>query len=514
MKWLLSAQEMKNCDTRTMEYYGMPSMVLMERAALAVAEVVQKGDFDTTRTAIVCGVGNNGGDGIAVARLLWQNGCKVSVYAVGSVNRATEQTRQQLAIAEKYGISVCFVTEENLECVQQEIKNSTLLIDGLFGVGLSGKAEGLFGQMIQYINEAAAPVIAIDVPSGINSDNGHVEGCAVKAHTTVTFAFCKAGLVLYPGAEYAGKVLVAPIGITEDSFEKKPRLFSLDTEEVLESLPVRNAYSNKGTYGKSVLIVGSKGMSGAACLAALAACRSGCGLVRIVTPEENREILQTLVPEAVLTVYDSENPKKDQQKIMEAISWGDAVGIGSGLGRSQASEYLVKLVLQCAHKPVVIDGDGLNILAEHMDWLDHNNRLSGQHIAVTPHLGEMARLSKTSVKDMQSHLVETAQAFAQQYHVCCVLKDARTIVASDYDSAYVNLTGNHGMATGGSGDVLTGMMTSFVAQGMELEKGAIAAVHLHGCAGDAAAEKKGARGMIARDLVACISSVLAKKEHN
>lgn len=513
MIYLLNGQEMKACDQRTIEYYQVPSMVLMERAALAVVDAIIESGYDLSCIGIVCGMGNNGGDGLAVARLLYQKHLSVRVFLVGDESRATEQTARQLAIVKQYGIPVYHIGDDvmTIERFCKEIQGCSLLIDGIFGVGLSREVSGVYKQVIEGMNASEAKKVAIDIPSGVNADDGQILGCAVKADMTVTFAFCKVGLVLYPGADYAGNVKVVEIGITEDSLkEETGYCYTHSTKEILEMLPKRCARSNKGTYGKVVLVVGSKGMAGAAYLAAMAAYRMGCGLVRIVTPEENREIMQTLVPEAVLTTYDSQNPQNNEKELLDALQWGDAIGIGSGLGISAASEYLLDLVRNNTKVPVVIDGDGLNVLAKNPDWLRRLGKILSDRVVLTPHLGEMSRLVQLPIKEIQEKLIQTAVEFSKEYKVCCVLKDARTIVASNHGETYINLTGNHGMATGGSGDVLVGMITALIAQGMPVSKAAIAGVHLHGCAGDVAAGRLGERGMAARDLVDAIAQVISK----
>lgn len=517
MIYLPDGQEMQSCDKKTIEYYQVPSMVLMERAALAFTDAIFDAGYEMSMVGIVCGTGNNGGDGLAVARLLHLQNIPVKVFLLGAVQRATEQTTHQLAILEKYEVPVYKIVD--VEELKNQLSQCSLLIDGIFGVGLSREISGLYADVINCLNQCAAPTVAIDIPSGIHAGNGQVSGCAVKADMTVTFAFCKAGLVLYPGADYAGKVKVVEIGITKESLdEKETYLYTHSTDEILQMLPVRPARSNKGTFGKVVLVVGSNGMAGAAYLAAMAAYRTGCGLVRIVTPKENREILQSLVPEAVMTLYDSQCPQNCQDELLEALQWADVVGIGCGLGVSKSSEYLLELVLKNTKVPVVIDGDGLNIVAKNQELLKrYTDRMRNitqseprcnMGLVLTPHLGEMSRLTQISIKEIQQNIVKTASEYAKKYQICCVLKDARTVVTSGQEHAYLNLTGNNGMAKGGSGDILAGMICSLIAQGMEPQKASVAGVHLHGCAGDAAASKYGERGMIARDILECIPVVI------
>lgn len=524
MQYIVDAQEMKDCDRRTIEYYQVPEMVLMERAALAVVQEVENNDYNLTEILIVCGTGNNGGDGIAVARLLFQKGYNVKTFLTGPEEKATRQTVHQLTIARQYGMTIYEITDSKqqdsqvtVEEFKEQLEKCSLVIDGIFGVGLSREVGGNYKKIIDLVNVILAPVISIDIPSGIDASTGKILGCGIKAHRTVTFAFNKAGLVLYPGAEYAGKIKIADIGITKDSFnERVPQLYTYEKNEILKLLPSRAAYSNKGTFGKVTLIVGSKGMAGAAYLAGMAAYRTGCGLVRIVTPEENREILQNLVPEAVITTYNSSNPNANEPDIRKALEWADVIGIGSGLGTDETAEYLVSYVLQHTNKPLVIDGDGLNVLSLHKEFLNDRKEFSpedirfdlSKQIAITPHLGEMSRLTNKSIGEIQEHIIETAMDFANEYYLYCVLKDARTVVAGLNEPAYLNLTGNHGMATGGSGDVLMGIICSLAAQGMHIKDASVAGVYLHGAAGDAACVQKGARTMTARDLLEHISDVI------
>lgn len=493
---LVNGQEMKVCDSYTIEHYHVPSIVLMEHAALAFVEELEQSDYSMACIGLVCGSGNNGGDGLAVARLLHLRGYNVKVFFVGTGAHATAQTKQQLAMIRAYGIPMYDAGAVT------ELEKCTLLVDAILGIGLSREVEGIYAAVIKAINTVQAPVIAVDIPSGVDAGTGKVHGCAVRAVKTITFAMCKAGLVLYPGAEYAGNVVVKDIGIrTEGMTNGQSSLYSYETQEVLKMLPERKARSNKGTYGRVVLIAGSCGMAGAAYLAGVAAYRMGCGLVRIVTPEENRAILQSLLPEAVLTVYDSRQP--DMELINEAIHWGNCVGIGPGIGLSQMSERLLWNTLNQTAVPVVIDGDGLSILARHLEWLD----ACQISLVLTPHLKEMSRLTGKDVIQIQENLVETAQEWVRAHPSCCVLKDARTVVTKEPGRAYINRTGNDGMAVAGSGDVLTGMLCALLAGGMDTQDAAIAAVHLHGCAGDAVCERIGARSMTARDLANGIAHV-------
>lgn len=497
MNYIVTGQEMKNCDKTTIAYYKVPSLVLMERAALACVDFIFERNIDCGCVGILCGSGNNGGDGLAIARILRERDKQVWICFVGKEEKASPETAAQLAMARRYEIPVCGVEELN------RMSACTLIVDALFGIGLSRELSGDYAKIIETINSFSAYKLAVDIPSGIGADNGQILGTAFWANATVTFAYAKAGLFLYPGAAYAGEVVVKDIGITDASFQGQfPSLYTYTTDAMQKMLPRRPADSNKGSFGKTVLIVGDKGMAGAAYLAGLGAYRTGCGLVKIVTPEENRTIIQQRLPEAVLTTYDPEH--LDVSVIMEALSWGTVTGIGCGLGQGEHAHRLVELVLKEAKTPILLDGDALNVLAGHMDWLS----MHGQPVVVTPHLMEMSRMTNQSVPQIKDEIVKAARQFSQQYNVCCVLKDSRTVVAEPSGRAYLNLTGNGGMATGGSGDVLAGMISSFMAQGMTVEQAAVFGVHFHGCAGDYAAKEKGEYGMLAGDLAQSIPFVI------
>ncbi|MDD6183853.1 MAG: NAD(P)H-hydrate dehydratase [Lachnospiraceae bacterium] len=492
MQYLLNAKEMKQADTNTIEHFRVPSLVLMERAALKVVEVIEEERLNTGHTLIVCGCGNNGGDGLAVARMLRQKGAEVTVCLLGDYEKCSPQTKQQYDILIAYGVEI-----------QKEIpeREYTLVIDAIFGIGLSRDVEGNYRDAILKMNEISADKLAVDIPSGIHSDSGRIMGCSFFAEHTVTFAYNKLGLNLYPGAEAAGKITVAEIGITEESFlGKEPQTIAF-TEEDLTGLPKRQAESNKGTYGKVLVIAGNEQMAGAAYFSAKAAYLCGCGLVKVVTHENNKTMLHTKLPEALIQTY--EGKKAEKESLIEAVNWADVIVVGPGLGQSPLSENILKTVLKTASVPMVLDADALNLLAKERELL----KLPHTDLIVTPHLGEMARLADMPVDYIKKNLILTAEEFAREYNVICVLKDARTIISIPYGKTYVNLSGNHGMATGGSGDVLTGMIAGLLAGGVSPETAAALGVYLHGKAGDTAAGKAGHYSLMASDILDGISEV-------
>lgn len=496
MKYLLDSKEMRKCDENTMQRRGMPSAVLMERAALACAEEIVKARPNPDISVLVaCGTGNNGGDGLAVARLLYLKGYSVDILFPGKEEKSSVEAKRQLGIVKNYEIPVYTELPD---------KTYDVIVDALFGIGLSRNIEGKYAELICRMNEMSGYKVAVDISSGLSADDGSVMGVAFQADITVTFGFAKTGHILYPGAELSGRVLVKDIGIDEKSlFEIHPGTGALEVSD-LSLLPLRSPYSNKGSYGKILILAGSYNMAGAAAFSAKAAYASGAGLVRVATPRENRQIIQNLVPEAVLSTYREDTDMESYVK--ELLSWADTVVAGPGIGISKQAKKMVHTVLKYAKIPCVLDADALNIVANHREWLLE----SSAQIIVTPHLGEMARLCGLSVQEIQKNMIATARTFSDTYHVTCVLKDARTIISLEDGFSYINMSGNHGMATAGAGDVLTGIIGTFLGQKLSPETAAPLGVFVHGMAGDCASRQVGKRGLMASDIVAGIREVLKR----
>lgn len=491
MKKVLTSIEMKTCDAFTIQNMLVPSAVLMERAALAVVNVLKETYGSDNRVLVLCGSGNNGGDGFAVARLLLLDGIAADVYFAGKDSSMTEDTRLQRKIFENYGGKVCR---------NYHFDEYTVVVDALLGIGLSRSVTGNLAQLIQDANESGKPILAVDIPSGVSADTGQILGTAIKADITVTFAFAKRGQLLCPGAEYCGDVKIRDIGITADAYDEKyPFAFTYEKDD-LTLLPKRKMRSNKGSYGKVLLMGGAPDMAGAVLLAGEAAYRTGCGLVKVLSAEENRNILQSGLPEALYTSWQKE------QVLEQALPWANVVGIGPGLGTSEHAREILKKLCLLWKGPLVIDADGLNILAENQEYF----KSSEADIIVTPHPGEMARLTGQNVSAILDDLVETAMKFAREHQVICVLKDARTVV-TDGEHLYINCSGNNGMAVGGSGDVLTGVICGLLAQGMMPFQAACMGVYLHGLAGGAAKERLGCPSMLAGDIVEGLSDVLKER---
>lgn len=481
---------MKIWERTMMERFHTPSILLMERAAQAVVEEVMNGNYDLRKVLIVCGTGNNGGDGLAVARLLTANKICAEVFIVGNRDRMTEETKQQLEMYR--AILGKIVTEP----VYDEY---TVIIDALFGIGCNREVTGLAAESICAMNRAAAPVVSVDVPSGLSSDTGKICAAAVNAVVTVTFFGEKLGMLLYPGRACCGKICVAELGIPVKS-QMTGHVIAYDDSDLLR-IPKRMGDSHKGTYGKLLVIAGSSKMCGAAYLAAAGAYRTGAGMVKIYTSEENRIALQTLLPEALLEIYDRKDWNPEVLK--QCLSWADAVVLGPGLGNDAAAEGIVDCVKTYGQVPLVMDADALNILSKNEKWLEDFS----VPVILTPHIQEMSRLVRKSKEEIKGCMWETAEKFTEKYPVTLVLKDAATIVAKNGEPLYINSSGNSGMASAGSGDVLAGILGGLLVQGMNSLEAARLGVYLHGRAGDQAADHKSVYSMTASDIIDGIAEV-------
>lgn len=521
MNYTVTGAQMKQIDQNTIEEIGIPSVVLMERAALAVAEAVEavaethcgaaaeaetdarrpghaaeNGKRAAVRVLAACGTGNNGADGIAVGRILNARGYEVAVVSAGNPDHATEEHRLQQRIAENLGVRFLTASEVQAGCWD-------IIVDALFGIGLARPVGGEYKQLITYLaamrEERGAKVVAVDIPSGIHADTGEVMGTALAADVTVTFGYGKSGLYLYPGKSYAGVLQVADIGFPDVSLQQVGWDACMMERSDLARLPVRRADGNKGTFGKVLLIAGSGGMSGAAYLSALAAYRTGAGLVKILTVPENRVILQTELPEAIVETYDPEAVLPDGafEAWLEAqCEWADVIVMGPGLGQDSYVESLVEMVLSHAYVPVILDADGLNAVAEH----PHLTRYFTENIIITPHMGEMSRLVQMPVSELKENPLQAARDYSSRHGVVCVMKDAVTVTAEKEGTAWINASGCSAMAKAGSGDVLTGVIAGLSARGMECVDAAVYGVYLHGLAGEAAAAELGENSLLAHDI--------------
>lgn len=512
MKYLVTTKEMKEYDANTSKYFFVPEIVLMEQAANAFVEELCAREMQTNnehgiRVLVCCGGGNNGADGVAIARLLNERGITADVCVVSKDMKTTKSFDLQMKIYKSYGYKVYF--SDALEELSKEPQNKyDIIVDGIFGVGLSRAISGNLYNIIQQINKITSKKYAIDIPSGISATTGEVCKIAVKADVTVTFSFGKVGHYLWSGVSYCGEVIVKDIGITTKSFlDKIPKVVSLEKND-LKMLKARDSRGNKGTFGKVLVIAGHKNMAGAAILSANAAYKTGSGLVKVFTPAENRIIVQSTLPEAVLETYEVDSVDAVDAvsaQLKNSINWADAVVVGPGLGQSNTSKAIVQKVLEYINVPTVIDADALNIISND-EILKANLKKVAVPVIVTPHLGEMSRLCKKEISFIQKNILDVARKFASQYNTICVLKDAHTIISVPNKRDYINLSGNDGMATAGSGDVLTGIIASLLGQGIEAEQAAALGVYIHGLAGDVASEE-GKASLMARDIISGIENI-------
>lgn len=505
MDYLVTAEEMRRYDQNTSEHFKIPSIVLMERAALACLEVLKERQKrleevvcgfkmpPSRRVLVVAGSGNNGGDGFALGRLLMQENFSVDFVLIGEEERATGQTRQQMESVRAYGGSIM----RNLPDREYDI-----IIDALFGVGLARPLEGIFRESVDYINRQNAYVLSVDIPSGIHADSGAVMGAAVYADVTVTFGFEKLGTFLYPGARHAGKVICRSIGITQDSFlEKPPRIFTF-REPVTCLMPSRREDGNKGTFGKAALLCAGRGMEGAGVLCACGAFAAGCGMVKIISQSSDREIFLQILPE-VMTAKDIET----------IYDWADVIAAGPGLSTDGDARRKLMQVIRNTRQPLILDADAINILSLDRALLQElaelqKNPETRRKLALTPHPGELARLCGCSTKEILEDPLQKIGEWARYLNAVVLCKGARTFVASADGRIYANASGNSGMATAGSGDVLTGIIAALAAQEEDLFWSVCIGVYLHGLAGDKAAHIKSEYSMKAGDIADMVPELL------
>ena len=504
MEYIVTADEMKQYDNNTIRYFGIPSLVLMERAALSATEFILNKFPFAEKILIAAGCGNNGGDGMAIARLLYQNQKKITVYFPGNPDKLSDAALNQYETCQKYKIPIIPM----LSTCEYDI-----VIDSLFGVGLNRDLNGIWKDAVSELNRMKGIKIAIDIASGIDADTGKILGEAFRADATISFAFKKRGHVLYPGADFSGDVYCMNMGIDQESFlEKFPQSYTYDASDITK-MPVRLKNGNKGDFGKLLLFAGSNQMAGASILAGKAAYRMGAGLIRILSPAENREIIQTSLPEAVLSVYQTD--QINENMLQDALQWSNCILAGPGIGTGKEAEAILLFLVKNSTCPMIIDADAINLIAKNQKirQLIKEKTKSGQKIIMTPHMGELARLSDKTISDLKEEIIQTAITLSRELGVVLVCKDARTIVADgiNTDQIYINTNGNQGMATAGSGDVLAGIITGIAGQRVDAFEAAKLGVLIHATSGDIAFEKYGGYAMMASDLIEHLKDITTCK---
>ncbi|MGH7961228.1 MAG: NAD(P)H-hydrate dehydratase [Candidatus Binatia bacterium] len=502
--YLVTAAEMRELDRLTIEQYGTPGHVLMERAGAGVTAALLN-VFPHVRKApvlIFAGKGNNGGDGLVVARLLKKKGIACEVFLAGRKDRVKDDALRNLTAFLRLRGRVTEVTEAaHLDLVQRKIAGCGLIVDALLGTGLNAPVQGFMAALIDLITASGVPVVAVDIPSGLDADRGQPLGTAVQAELTVTFAYPKLGHIVYPGATYVGRLVVVDIGIAPEAVAAvRPQTVLLTPETAGALVRVRQPEAHKGDFGHLLVLAGARGKSGAALLCGAAALRMGTGLVTLAGPGSLNSVFSSALLEAMTIPLPEQSDGSlslDEAVLTEALRGKSALAFGPGVGVSTNTIALTRWLLARSAQPMVIDADGLNCLATEPDVL----RRAQAPVVLTPHPGEMARLLKSSTAEVQARRLEGARTFATQYGCYLVLKGARTVIAAPDGRVWINPTGNSGMASGGMGDVLTGILGGLLAQGYPLDEACVLGVFLHGYAGDLAAQEKGEIGILARDVI-------------
>jgi NAD(P)H-hydrate epimerase len=510
---LVTADEMRAVDAHAIRKLGIPGMVLMENAARSACEVIEDyfGSEDCACCGIsdlpvlvVCGSGNNGGDGLAIARLLANRDADVTVLLLGRAQDLKGDAKTNCNILRHSDVEIHEVTtERGLEKFFAGRPDPEVAVDAIFGTGFKGRPSGIQASAINRINVLDSFVLAIDIPSGVSADDGRVEGCAVNADATVTMALLKRGLALYPGKDYCGDVWIGDIGIPQSALRspQSAATWLLDTEDVQQILPFRPSAGHKGTFGTALFVAGARGYTGAAKLASLAALRIGCGLSKLCVPISVLSAVEAGLTEVVkFGVYDTPAgtlSARSLTQIADVLKTAQVLAIGPGIGTLSETQDLQMEILRHVRVPVVIDADGVSNLAGHTRLL----KTLKVPAVLTPHPGELSRLLDISPADINADRVEVCRRAAREFGAFLVLKGAPTVIGSPDGRVFVNSTGNSGLASAGTGDVLTGMIAGLIAQGVPPFEAAQAGVFLHGRAADLAVEDKTEYGLIAGDLL-------------
>ncbi|MEW6620649.1 MAG: NAD(P)H-hydrate dehydratase [bacterium] len=511
---VVSKQQMQEIDKRASLEFNIPGIVLMENAGLVSSLILEEDfpDLKNSKIAIFVGGGNNGGDGLVVARHLFNQAMDVQVYLLREQAQIKGDALINLNIAKSIGIPIKEINE--LEKEKTNILQADIIIDAILGTGISGEIEGFLAEVINFLNETQKPVIALDIPSGLDADTGFPLGCSIRANSTFTFGLPKIGLLLYPGAELVGELSVIDISLPEQLLnDKEIKVNLLLEEDIFPLLPQRAEDSHKGSCGKVIVIAGSVGMTGAATMTAQSSLLMGAGLVILGIPKSLNLIIEMKLTEVITVPL----PETDDQilslnsydKIMELIKDASCLAIGPGLGRNNEVVNLIKKLIPKINIPVVIDADGLFALVNNLHIL--KNKTSP--VVITPHPGEMARLLGIGIDEVKRNTLTLAREFAQKYQLVVVLKGARTIVADPEGNIFINPTGNEGMATAGCGDVLTGMIAGLLAQKVLALNAAKLGVFLHGLAGDLVLEEKGMYSLVASDLILKIPKAIKRVDN-
>lgn len=496
--YLVTNSQMKAVEQKAITA-GVPSLLLMENAALSLTKAIT--DDKRKSVLVFCGKGNNGGDGLACARQLYAHGIETTIIFAGSPSKATEDCKVNLKAANALDIPIIYL-DRDIDDINELVKyidRCDAIADALVGTGLESALREPLLSLVRLINASGKPVYSADCPTGISTDSGDDFGCAVYAYKTVTFHMPKLGLMLYPACEHTGEIITGNISLPQNGIKSKLRTLSEDEEKAL--MPRRIPNSNKGTYGKVFAFVGSRGMTGAAVLSLKSAYRAGAGLVYAFAEKHCASVIQNSLYEAVVNTVPDTDGYIDSDAALTDTSRASSVLIGCGLGCNGITHDFLSNILKSISSPLVLDADALNIIAS-----DNTIALPPGSV-ITPHIGEMSRLTGISIDEIKKHPVETAADFARQHNVITVLKDFRTVVASPDGDITINTAGTPAMSKGGSGDCLAGIIASLLAQGMDNYNAASLGCYINGKAGEIAEKRLSAYGVLASDIADSIPYV-------
>lgn len=494
---LSTNEQMAQIVKIAVESYGIPGIVFMENAGFAVLHEIVKHFDPPSLIVVICGKGNDGGVGFVLARHLHQRGYRIQICHVGDSESLTGDSMINYKIVNRLKIPLTQINDKKgLAALSNDLNHCSLVVDCLVDTGMQVTARGLEANIINIVNESGCKVYSVTMPSGVGGNDGQIRTNAIRADKTITFSLPRVGNLLHPGAAFNGELIICDIGIPQVAIDAVPMNCEVITQEMaFDMMPKRVLNSHKGDYGNAQMIAGSVGMAGAAILTTKAALRSGLGLVRLYVPESIDHIMKIAVPE-LITV-----PLKE---LREGVPDCDVFTIGPGCGISSELEAIVKNIIETVTNPIVLDADALNVLARDVSILS----MKQSSIIITPHLGEMSRLTGIPIEKIIENPIGTARDFALEWQIYVVLKSARTVVATPEGKVYINTNGNSGMSTAGTGDVLTGIITGMVAQGLGPLQAAIVGVFVHGMTGDRVAERLGEYGLLAGDLVAALPYTL------
>jgi hydroxyethylthiazole kinase-like uncharacterized protein yjeF len=495
-------EDMRTLDAIATEKYGISSDILMENAGEATYFVISKElKLKGKKFLIFCGSGNNGGDGLVVARKIHSNGGKVEILLLESEDKFKGSAKKNFEIVSKIGIEIRKVG--NIEDVKEEIEKSDAIIDAIFGTGLSRNVEGVYKEVIKLINDGNKPVFSIDIPSGVNGNNGKIMGMAIEASYTVTFGLPKLGNIFYPGYEHCGKLYVSHISFPPSIYEH----LEIEINEPLK-IPERKKDGHKGDFGDVLFVAGSAGYPGAPYLSSMSFLKTGGGYSRLATP---KSIIPYIANNGCEIVFVSmEETKsgsialKNEDKILELIKKADMVVLGSGLSLNEETQELVRELAKEVNKPILIDGDGLTAISKALDVIKNRKK----ETILTPHLGEMSKITKKTVKELDENKIEMLRKTSEEMRAIIVLKGARSLIGYPDGKAYINMSGNCGMATAGSGDVLTGTIAAMFGLGLNIGDAVRTGVFIHGLSGDLASLDRGEDGTTALDIMDYLPSAM------